>query len=1566
MIVFSLCYEDSLFYREIGDLQTVTFGSGTRDTVMVQKFSEGQIGISRNEERMTVTTRPPFETGTRSVHVGELCRIDRETGTKFYSSRKTGLSPLKLELPFNGVLRVGRRPDNDVQINLPFVSGRHMELNIAEGTVRIADLDSSNGLFLNGTRVRAAILQPGDVLNILTVCIRFVNGELWFENVGDCLHFASSGHTARQTDSAPRQEPFSARNTGGQAYSAPRQEPSGARHTAEQAPPIREEAPRQQESRGVHYRLSPRFQDELPSEPIILDRPPKKGQEYHPSGSRLASMLSMGAMAGASLAMGSFSPALAFARAISLGVSAYNMVAGQKMEKKRVEEIKEYNRRRDEEYRTYIEAQRARIMEAASEQRRIITEENPTPEDCLKIAGKLDRRLWERTVRDRDFLDVRLGMGYEDLCVPIKNYAENRGLVMEDDELEALCNQIAEENRVVDFIPARIALRKIPTIGVLGDRNQVVHQVRNMVIAMTTQHSSLDVKVVGIFDNEERSRWSGLRWLPHIWDDSQQYRYLAFDKNRAHHLCELLTDTLKRRTEEKEPGGGSRKEPPLPHYVILLGSRKLVEHEPLLELLGNAGPELGVSTLFLFDDVYYLPAACGHILDFSEKYPSFYEKHRRNKRYIFSRDDTVGSVQFGQFTRNLAAVELEREGVRSALPSTVTFLEGMGAKTVEDLDILGRWKNHQVTDSLAAPIGVLASGKPFFLDIHYKAHGAHGLLAGTTGSGKSELLRSWILSMAVNYHPREVNFVIIDYKGGGMANKLEALPHVVGKITNIDNNINRSLVSLKQEAKRRMKLLENYPGVDDVDQYMQLYYSGKTGEAMPHLIIVSDEFAELKKEEPEFMKELSTLARVGRSVGIHLVLATQRPSGLVDDQIDSNSRFRICMKVNSVQDSKDILKRPDAAGITQRGRAYVRIGEDELFDLFQSYWSGAQYVGSRRDSDDSSGQVSIVDISGERLRPAVKQEKQQIGSDQLTAIVDYIVRLTKQMGLEALEGPWKPELPDLVTLDGLGVPAAFDETDWRRVPRQLRVPIGIYDRPAAQEQGVQYLDFDACAHYGIFGGPASGKTTLLKTMILSTALQFPPEDVNFCILDFGGRSLGVFSGLPHTAAMIQEDEEEKLWDFVAWLQSEMARRKQVFVRYQVSGFAGYRRVKQDMPAIIVVIDNLLRLNMIYDNVDPFLLELSISGSDCGVHLVFTSNNVNKTNMSLRANVGGNIALRMPDRNDYIAAVSEFPEGSSAPATPGRGLIRDAGTAEFQTAVFLRHREEQENMQALQELMEQMRHCRPETARSQPSAAAETVTEEGKAETAETEEKTSAPGPAYTTLNVLPLGIDYRKSEPVYMDLHEKYSLLLAGSTEEETAALMLDTAKLLLTRPENRLYILDGAKSLGSLEPQAEQYAADASSMTTLVKTLLGTMQQREEQLISGGSVDFDSQICLLITGMSRVMDQLEEEEQTTLTELCRGCGGLGMIAAAAGCCEELRTCMYLEELTIAFVDYPLSPDDAAGGVHWQKGVCVGGKLSDHDYFLQTMVPDNLKHRELAEGDAMVFDCGQAIRIKRS
>ena len=1075
----------------------------------------------------------------------------------YYKDRLTTNSET-VKLPYNGHLTIGRVEDNDIVLDDPHVSAHHLTIQCENGEIHVQDKNSSNGLFLNGYRINSALVHSGDILSILHVNIRPIGNELFFDNVDHLtIH--------------PKQESV---RFNGQANT----------YKAENGKAI--------------YRRSPRTRERLPEKPVTLAPPPTPAGKMDTGKKNLSRLAGPGAMIAASMIRGISSPAMMAASAAGLISPAINILSGNGS-KERKKQLEEYERNRAEKYGFYISEQKSKIELVASEQRDIITRENPPALLCAENLAHVDRTLWERGIIDSDFMKVRLGMGYEELCVPVKHH-EEYGVRMETDEQLRLVDEIIEESRIVDNIPARLDLFRHQTVGFIGNRSRVIGLVRNMLMEMSYMHAYTDLTIIGIFDAEEKARWDAIRWLPHIWDESEQTRFLAFDKEDAEYISETYVEILKTRIRAARE---NREEARIaPFYLFLMGSKELTEKTELLQLL--LLNELGVSAsaLLLYDDIYSLPHACQFIIDVDNG-PCGYEKSAVNQKFFFTVDQIASRDQFDSFCRRMSAIELESGGKKSAIPHGITFLKGYGVSKPEELDAWERWQTAKPYKSLGAPIGIMAGDEPFIFDIHEKSHGPHGLIAGTTGSGKSETIISWILSMCINYHPYDVSFVIIDYKGGSMADNLTDLPHVIGKITNIDSGIQRILDSLNAELRRRQVLLaackeEIGIEVKDILQYQEYYHKGLLDKPIPHLIIVADEFAELKTNH---MKDLVQTARIGRSLGVHLVLATQKPTGIVDDQISSNSKFRICLKVATSADSREMIRTSDAAHITQSGRAFILVGESDLYEQFQSFYSGGEYD-PNPDKKAEGSTVSIVKTNGERLGPPVihaEKDESVIKTTELMAVREYLCGIAAAHNIEKLQGPWLDELPDQLTLDELDL--RNGSVPW------LQIPIGIYDDPEHQKQGIQYVDFCQDGHLGIYGAPMTGKTSLLKTIIVSCARHFTPEDIVFYVLDFGGWSMNSIAGFPHVGGVALDCEEEKVQKLGEMLQQEMISRKRMFLAEGVSSLAGYREIHgKGLPAMVIVIDNLVPIFEAYPDLEPLLITLAGQGASYGMYLMYTS------------------------------------------------------------------------------------------------------------------------------------------------------------------------------------------------------------------------------------------------------------------------------------------------------------------------------------------------------------------------
>ena len=670
----------------------------------------------------------------------------------------------------------------------------------------------------------------------------------------------------------------------------------------------------------------------------------------------------------------------------------------------------------------------------------------------------------------------------------------------------------------------------------------------------------------------------------------------------------------------------------------------------------------------------HLPNECQLFININGHNGSLFENQitaTTKKEFYF---DTSFTFFFENIGQRLSNIPIRvNTASKFSLPETYTFLEMYDAGRIEQLNILQRWMTNDSTKSLQAPIGIDTNGMQIVLDIHEKAHGPHGLIAGSTGSGKSEFIITYILSLAVNYHPNDVSMILIDYKGGGLAGAFQKgnvkLPHIVGTITNIDKvGLQRSLVSIQSELRRRQIKFNQArektdEGTIDIYKYQKLFHDGVVKEPIPHLLIICDEFAELKQQQPDFMDELISVARIGRSLGVHLILATQKPAGVVNDQIRSNSKFGICLKVQDRQDSMDVIKRPDAAELKRAGQFYIQVGNNEYFALGQSAWAGASYEPSdiiKKNVDNSMKFVSnigsVIKKIDDTKRAPVKKD-----GEQLTNIVKYIYELGKNENIH-LKPLWLENIPEIIMLDKTKEKYKIEKKENEVIP-----VIGEYDDPYNQRQGPVELDFKKQGNIIVYGNAESGKETLISTMVYDIITTYTVREAQMYLLDFGSEALKIFKDAPHVGDVVLSTDAEKINRLFEMIQREMKRRTEVLSNYGGDIKLYIKDTGIPMPQIIVVINNYEGFVENYgEKYDDILLTLCREGIKYGIIFVLTASAYNSVRYRLSQNFRQKIALQLNNEDDFLNIIEGVKKKRPAHVF-GRGLIKYSDVYEFQTA-----------------------------------------------------------------------------------------------------------------------------------------------------------------------------------------------------------------------------------------------------------------------------------------------------------
>ena len=974
-------------------------------------------------------------------------------------------------------------------------------------------------------------------------------------------------------------------------------------------------------------------------------------------------------------------------------------------------------------------------------------------------------------------------------------------------------------------------------VGYIGPRNLVLEQLQLLVMQLATFHSYHDVQFITILPEEEKEQWSWMRWLPHAKLQELNVRGFVYNQRTRDQVLNSLNQILKLRRSQKEEA--SHKESTLfhPHYVVLVTDEKLILDHIIMEFFTEDPTELGCSLIFVEDVMSSLSENIQTVINIKDRNTGqLVMEEGVLKETDFRLDHFPADYDKERIARTLAPLN-HLQNLKSSIPDSVTFMEMYGAETFEDLQVSSRWKKNAPYKSLAVPIGLRGQDDLVQLNLHEKAHGPHGLIAGTTGSGKSETIQSYILSLAVNFHPHDVAFLLIDYKGGGMANLFKNLPHLLGTITNLDGAQSmRALASINAEIHRRERLFGEFE-VNHINQYQKKFKNGEATEPLPHLFLISDEFAELKVNQPDFIKELVSIARVGRSLGVHLILATQKPSGVVDDQIWSNSRFKIALKVADRSDSNEMLHTPDAAEITQTGRAYLQVGNNEVYELFQSAWSGADY---QPDKDDMGiedhtiylinelGQYEILneDLSGLEDVDEIKEVPTE-----LDAIVHHIQLLCEEQEIPPVPQPWLPPLKERITLDELE--EVQPTVAWAQ-EKPLSVLLGMADIPQAQKQEAVSINLSKDGHILLYGSPGTGKTTFLQTAGMDLARKFSPKALTMYLMDFGTNGLAPLSKLPQVADTMLLDQTEKISKFVRIMERELNRRKKLLADYGVGTLDLYRQASgQEEPAIVILLDSYEAFKEEAYEAELFklLVRISREGLSIGVHLLMTAGRQTNLRAQLYSNFKHQLSLPQNEAGEVRAIVGSTPLAMTMEDIKGRALMKREEVDVIQLALPVYGAND---TQVLNNLRQEVASLQEAWTGQRPSAipmVPEELTMEEFLNLPDVQEAIEN--------NQIPIGLELEMVGSVNISLSKFKHMAYVSNAEDAFDNITHHLLKTILRMPNIHMMLIDAFQEYEAYSDQVKTYVGSKKELSDIGNQLIYEIERRLEKGISSEWIIF-------------------------------------------------------------------------------------------------------------------------------
>lgn len=935
---------------------------------------------------------------------------------------------------------------------------------------------------------------------------------------------------------------------------------------------------------------------------------------------------------------------------------------------------KMYEKKRQKLYRKYIEKKEQEIEVELAKQRTSLLENNFTVQSCQDIIRGHNVKLWQRRITDEDFLNLPVGLGDIPMQIEIK-YPEEHFSLSEDNLLD-IAHELGKKERIIKDIPITYPFYDNFLTGVVGENVITKEFIDRLVLQIMSNYSYDEVKIVTFTSKENETSWDYIKTLPHSWSNDHAMRYFGSSNEEYREIIYHLEKIFHSR---KESNKEDQKQ--IPHYVIITDAIKSIDSFDFIKDLMSSS-NYGFSLIMLVDRVSACPNECKNFINVSKTDCAIFNSVLNSSSQKFHIDFSPIEELY-HCAKELANIPIEiKTEAENTMPDVYHFLEMYQVGKIEQLNSLDRWKKSNPMLSLQVPIGIGKSGEVIGLDLHEKYHGPHGLVAGTTGSGKSEFIITYILSLAVNFSPYEVQMILIDYKGGSLAGSFQndkfTLPHLAGTITNLDGNeLNRSLASIESEIKRRQREFNDAriiagESTIDIYKYQKLWREGRlpNKEPISHLFIISDEFAELKEQQPEFMDKLISTARVGRSLGIHLILATQKPGGVVDPQIWSNTRFRVCLKVQDTSDSQEVLKKPDAAYLKGTGRFYLQVGYDEVYTLGQAAWAGGQYYPNTTFKKEMDTSVNTINnfgfITMSKDIEVVKNTKSE--GEELANIVKYLSDLANQEKIH-IRKLWLEKIPAKIYVDSLKSKYNFEKKDYQIAPI-----IGEYDDPTSQNQYVLDIPFSRLGNALVYGITGSGKETFLTTLLYSSITSYNPEEVNFYIMDFGAETLGMFQNAPHIGDIAYINDVDKIKNLLKMINDEIQERKKLFASHGGSYETFIASSEEKIPSIIVMMNNYEAFIENYEDLNEELTQLSRDGFKYGIYFIITASNENSVRMKVKQNFTMIYALQQNNDTDYSNILGNC-RGKVPAKLKGRGLFKKDKIYEFQTA----HSTEEENI-----------------------------------------------------------------------------------------------------------------------------------------------------------------------------------------------------------------------------------------------------------------------------------------------
>jgi DNA segregation ATPase FtsK/SpoIIIE, S-DNA-T family len=941
------------------------------------------------------------------------------------------------------------------------------------------------------------------------------------------------------------------------------------------------------------------------------------------------------------------------------------------------------------DYFSYLANLRAEADTTADEQRAALEWSHPDPRTLADLAGT--RRMWERRLTDQDFCHVRVGIGTHRLATRFLAPETGPPEDLEPVSTVAL-RRFVKTRSVVHALPTAVSLRAFPTVTFQGDRKLSRRLVGSMLLELCTFHGPDHVQVAVVTANPDGENWSWVKWLPQaqhptLRDGMGSMRLLFPSLELLEKAFSADLDGRGRFTQNAQPTQGLRQLVVVIDDGYVTGDERLVTDAGLesVTVLDLAGPSNG--------------HGAGRALQLVVESGNVAARTRAGVER-FATPDWLTLAEAQATARRLGCYRLASAAhivnveldSRAIDPGLMTLLKIPDAAEIVPEEV---WRQRTPRERLRVPIGFTPNGHPLELDIKESAEGGmgpHGLCIGATGSGKSEFLRTLVLAMITSHSSEALNLVLVDFKGGATFLGLEGVPHISAIITNLEDElilVDRMRDALAGEINRRQEVLRA-AGFPNVIEYERARANGAELDPLPALFIIVDEFSELLSQKPDFAELFVMIGRLGRSLHIHLLLASQRLEQGKMRGLDSHLSYRIGLKTFSAGESRSVLGVPDAYHLPSiPGSAFLKCDADEPVRFNTCYVSG-EYV--KPGVPQRNGRISTSGLLTPKLftatpvkkdapppgqqapaqTPSAQPEPETPARSTKATLLDVVVSRLRGHGRPAHE-VWLPPLDESPAVNEL-----FSDPSWsdpRNVNGRLVMPLGLVDRPYDQRRDLLMVDLlGALGNVAVVGGPQSGKSTSLRTMMMSAAATHTPEQLQFYCLDFGGGTLGSLARLPHVGGVAGRLDADRIRRTIAEVSGLLREREQRFRNLGIESMRDFRERKAQLAAlppqiaaqdplsqdkfgdVVLVVDGWATIKSDFDYLEPVLQALAIQGLSYGIHVAISATRWMEIRPAVKDMLGTRIELRMGDPLDSEVG-RKFAELVPI-GRPGRGMTAE--------------------------------------------------------------------------------------------------------------------------------------------------------------------------------------------------------------------------------------------------------------------------------------------------------------------